>query len=82
MRIQLGHLRGRLSERRLNLEVTDEVMAWLARRGYDPVYGARPLKRVIQREIADKLALAMLEGRYQEGHTVKVDLEGDTVVLR
>ncbi len=80
--IQLGHLERRLAERRLTLEVTDEVMGWLARRGYDPVYGARPLKRVIQREIADKLALAMLEGRYQEGDTVKVDLEGDAVVLR
>ena len=80
--IQVDHLRDRLSQRRLSLEVTDDARAWLARRGYDPVYGARPLKRVIQREVADKLALAMLEGRYQDGDTVKVDEEADAIVLR
>ena len=68
--IQLRHLRDRLAKRRLSLEVSDEAAAWLARTGYDPVYGARPLKRVIQRHIADPLALALLEGRYAEGDTV------------
>src|SRR5690606_41805720 len=53
----------------------------LAEKGYDPVYGARPLKRVIQKEIADPLAMAMLEGRYEDGSTVKVDAEGSTLVL-
>ncbi|HSH60696.1 MAG TPA: ATP-dependent chaperone ClpB [Acidimicrobiales bacterium] len=80
--IQLEHLRRRLGERRLTLEVTDDALAWLAERGYDPVYGARPLKRVIQREVSDKLALALLEGQYQEGANVKVDAEADAVVLR
>ena len=80
--IQLGHLRRRLTERRLSLEVTPEATAWLARRGFDADYGARPLKRVIQREISDNLALALLEGYYQEGDTVRVDVESDVIVLR
>ncbi|MDQ3573935.1 MAG: AAA family ATPase [Actinomycetota bacterium] len=80
--IQLGHLQRRLAERRLALEVSDDARAWLAQRGYDPLYGARPLKRVIQREVADKLALALLEGAYAEGGAVKVDVEGDAIVLK
>jgi ATP-dependent Clp protease ATP-binding subunit ClpB len=75
--IQLRGLDGRLADRRLALVVTDEAKAWLARRGYDPVYGARPLKRLIQREISDRLALALLEGRYSEGSTVTVDVGPD-----
>ncbi|MBV9659522.1 MAG: AAA family ATPase [Acidimicrobiales bacterium] len=71
--IQLELLQKRLAERKLTLVVTDEARAWLARRGYDPVFGARPLKRLIQREIADPLALALLEGRYSDGDTVTVD---------
>jgi ATP-dependent Clp protease ATP-binding subunit ClpB len=71
--IQLGGLARRLADRRLALDVTGAARAWLARRGYDPVYGARPLKRLIQREISDTLALALLEGRYPEGSTVTVD---------
>ena len=80
--IQLRLLEGRLAARRLSLHVTDAARQWLAHRGYDPVYGARPLKRLIQREIGDKLALALLEGRYAEGSEVTVDVEGDGVVLR
>ncbi|MGH9055476.1 MAG: AAA family ATPase, partial [Acidimicrobiales bacterium] len=71
--IQLRALSHRLAERRLSLVVTDAAKAWLSRRGYDPVYGARPLKRLIQREISDPLALALLEGRYADGDTVTVD---------
>ena len=71
--IQLRGLARRLTERRLTLVVTDEAKAWLARKGYDPVFGARPLKRLIQREINDPLALSLLEGRYSEGDTVTVD---------
>jgi len=80
--IQLRHLRERLAQRRLGLEVTEEAKAWLARRGYDPNFGARPLKRLIQRAIADPLALAVLEGRYPEGSTVTVDVAGDELVLK
>ena len=80
--IQLRLLRERLAARRLTLEVSDEAVAWLARAGYDPNYGARPLKRVIQRTIADPLALALLEGRYGEGDTVRVDVAGSDLVLK
>ena len=80
--IQVRHLATRLAARRLTLDVSDDAAAWLARVGYDPTYGARPLKRVIQRKIADPLALALLEGRYGEGDTVHVDVAGDELVLK
>jgi ATP-dependent Clp protease ATP-binding subunit ClpB len=81
--IQLYQLRSRLAaQRRLGLEVSPEAVAWLARGGYDPVYGARPLKRLIQRRIADPLALALLEGRVADGETVRVDVAGDELVLK
>ena len=80
--IQVRHLATRLAARRLTLDVSDDAAAWLARVGYDPTYGARPLKRVIQRRIADPLALALLEGRYGEGDTVHVDVAGDELVLK
>jgi ATP-dependent Clp protease ATP-binding subunit ClpB len=80
--IQVRRLAERLAQRRLSLEVADDAAAWLARTGYDPSYGARPLKRVIQRRIADPLAMALLEGRYGEGDTVRVDVAGDDLVLK
>src|SRR5437660_193461 len=80
--IQLRQLHERLAARRLSLQVTDSARRWLAHRGYDPAYGARPLRRLIQREIGDKLALSLLEGRYPEGSEVTVDVEGDELVLR
>jgi ATP-dependent Clp protease ATP-binding subunit ClpB len=80
--IQLRHLAARLAARRLDLDVSEEAAAWLARAGYDPTYGARPLKRVIQRKIADPLALALLEGRYAEGDTVHVGVAGDELALK
>ena len=71
--IQLDHLRRRLAARRIELEVTDAARAVLAREGYDPAFGARPLKRVIQRQVADRLATALLEGELADGSTVVVD---------
>jgi len=71
--IQLGRLRQRLAERRLTLNVTPEASLALAREGYDPAFGARPLKRVIQRRLEDPIALAVLEGVYKEGDTITVD---------
>ena len=79
--IQLNRLRSRLEERRLTLEVTPAAEAHLARTGFDPDFGARPLRRVIQREVEDPLALALLEGRYPEGSTVVVDEKDGAVVL-
>jgi len=79
--IQLQSLRRRMTERRLSLEVTPQAETVLAHEGFDPDYGARPLRRVIQRQVEDPLALALLEGRYPEGSTVTVDAKDGAVVL-
>jgi ATP-dependent Clp protease ATP-binding subunit ClpB len=63
-----------LSGRRLELEVTADARAWLARVGYDPVYGARPLRRLVQSAIGDPLAKALLAGEIHDGGTVRVDV--------
>jgi ATP-dependent Clp protease ATP-binding subunit ClpB len=73
VQIQLRRLAERLAERRLVLDVTDAARAHLAHEGYDPAFGARPLKRVIQRELGDRIALAILDGGVTEGDTVVVD---------
>lgn len=72
--IQLDLLRRRLAERRLTLDVTDAARAWLAEHGYDPIYGARPLRRLVQSAIGDSLAKALLAGEIRDGDTVSVDL--------
>jgi ATP-dependent Clp protease ATP-binding subunit ClpB len=74
--LQLAALAGRLAERRLGLDVTDEAKLFMAATGFDPAFGARPLKRLIQRSIGDPLAIALLEGRYVEGDTVSVAVDG------
>jgi ATP-dependent Clp protease ATP-binding subunit ClpB len=80
--IQLETLRKRVAARRLELAVTDAAKHQLARQGFDPVFGARPLKRLLQQQIGDQLALALLDGRFGEGDTVTVDADGDRIVLR
>ncbi|GGK35361.1 chaperone protein ClpB [Pilimelia terevasa] len=72
--IQLDVLRRRLSGRRLTLEVGDGARAWLAERGYDPIYGARPLRRLVQTAIGDRLAKGLLGGEIRDGDTVVVEL--------
>jgi ATP-dependent Clp protease ATP-binding subunit ClpB len=73
--IQMSSLRQRLAGRRIDLAVTDDALDLLADRGYDPVYGARPLKRTLQKDLADPIATAILGGRFGEGDTVKVGVE-------
>lgn len=73
--IQLEYLRKRLRDRKLSLELTERAKQFIADKGYDPVYGARPLKRAIQRHIQDPLALQILEGKFAEGDTVAVDTD-------
>jgi ATP-dependent Clp protease ATP-binding subunit ClpB len=73
--IQVKKLEQRLLERRLQLKMTEKAKEWLAKEGFDPAYGARPLKRVIQKEIQDKLALKILEGKFKEGDTIAVDVD-------
>ena len=66
----------------MTLELTGEARRFLADAGYDPVYGARPLKRAIQRHLQDPLALALLQGDFGDGDTIAVDVEGDKLALR
>ena len=80
--IQLGHLERRLEAKRIQLEVTDAAKALLGREGYDPTFGARPLKRTIQRLVQDPLALKLLEHEFVDGDTVVVDAEGETITFR
>ncbi|MDQ7877208.1 AAA family ATPase [Microbacterium sp. QXD-8] len=76
-------LQRRLKDRRLSLAVTPDARAWLAERGYDPVFGARPLRRLIQSEIQDRLAMALLSGGVRDGDVVRVDVaaDGSSLVL-
>jgi ATP-dependent Clp protease ATP-binding subunit ClpB len=74
--IQLGRLRARLADRELTLELTEDAMEFLAERGYDPEFGARPLKRVLQKTIVSPLSRAILAGEFAPGTTVVADLEG------
>jgi ATP-dependent Clp protease ATP-binding subunit ClpB len=79
--LQLERLRGRLAERGIELELTDEAKAALADAGWDPTYGARPLKRAIQRMVENPLALRLLEVEFSEGDTVRVDARGGELVF-
>jgi ATP-dependent Clp protease ATP-binding subunit ClpB len=72
VKIQLGLLTARLEDRDLRLELSDDALAYLAEKGYDPIYGARPLKRLIQREIENELALKILDGTFTHGDTIVV----------
>jgi ATP-dependent Clp protease ATP-binding subunit ClpB len=86
--IQVGVLARRLAARRLTLQVTDAAREWLAINGFDPVYGARPLRRLVQSSIGDQLARALLAGEIRDGDTVVVDAgdeftaEGDGLTVR
>jgi ATP-dependent Clp protease ATP-binding subunit ClpB len=79
--LQLEHLRRRLADRRLGLEVTPAAREWLASTGFDPVYGARPLRRLVQSSVGDPLARALLSGQVTDGDTVLVDLDPTTSTL-
>jgi ATP-dependent Clp protease ATP-binding subunit ClpB len=81
--IQLGALRDRLAQRKLTLHITPAALDRLSEEGYDPTYGARPLKRVIQRRLQDPIAMAILDGRFREGDAVDVDVApGSGLVIR
>jgi ATP-dependent Clp protease ATP-binding subunit ClpB len=75
--LQLEEVRGRLADRKIALVLTPAVAERLSLDGYDPVFGARPLKRLIQREVVDRVAKAMIEGRVREGDSVTIDLGAD-----
>ena len=79
--IQIDRLNSILAGQNLAISVSDRALDFLAELGYDPAYGARPLKRVVQREIQNRLAEAILKGEVSEGSTVKIDLDGNTLVF-
>jgi ATP-dependent Clp protease ATP-binding subunit ClpB len=79
--LQVDALRRRLASRRLELDVTEAARAWLARTGFDPVYGARPLRRLVQSAVGDPLARALLAGEVRDGDTVVVDVSEDGSTL-
>jgi ATP-dependent Clp protease ATP-binding subunit ClpB len=80
--LQVDLLAARLADRRLDLQVTDAAREWLSLTGFDPVYGARPLRRLVQTAIGDQLARAILSGAIRDGDTVVVDREADALVVR
>jgi ATP-dependent Clp protease ATP-binding subunit ClpB len=80
--LQVEQLTRRLEERGIEIELTDDARTLLGNLGYDPTYGARPLKRVIQKQLVDKLALRLLEGEFTEGDVVRVDAEGGELVFQ
>ena len=79
--IQLGLIRKRLQERKLTMELTEKAKDYIAQEGYSPVYGARPLKRVLQKQILDSLAMQILEGAFVEGDHIVIDLEDNRIVF-
>jgi ATP-dependent Clp protease ATP-binding subunit ClpB len=79
--LQLARLEQLMAQRNLRLEVTPQARELLAEQGYDPVYGARPLKRVIQRELQNRIALDLLEGNFNEGDTIRVERDGQNLTL-
>ncbi|NYF26741.1 ATP-dependent Clp protease ATP-binding subunit [Microbacterium sp. JAI119] len=79
--LSVDQLHDRLKDRRLTLAVTSDARAWLAERGYDPMFGARPLRRLIQSEVQNKLATALLSGNVHDGDTVRVDVAADGMGL-
>jgi ATP-dependent Clp protease ATP-binding subunit ClpB len=80
--IQLGLIRKRLQERKLILELTPAAKEYISKEGYSPVYGARPLKRVLQKQILDTLAMNLLEGLFDEGDRIIIDSDGGRIELR
>ena len=78
--IQMKRLQALLDDRKIRIELSDGARSWLGRVGYDPVYGARPLKRAVQKYVQDPLADALLAGKVHDGDTVRVD-EGDGALL-
>ncbi|MGZ5325957.1 MAG: AAA family ATPase, partial [Solirubrobacterales bacterium] len=80
--LQVDSLAGRVRERGIEIELTDKARKLLAKLGYDPTYGARPLKRAIQKQLVDKLALKVLENEFSEGDTVLVDAKKDELTFK
>jgi ATP-dependent Clp protease ATP-binding subunit ClpB len=81
VKLQVARLEQRLSDRKMNLQISDLALDFIAEVGYDPVYGARPLKRIIQRELETKIAKGILRGEFNNGDTIKVDVENERLAF-
>jgi ATP-dependent Clp protease ATP-binding subunit ClpB len=79
--LQVARLAARLADRRLTLELTPAAKAWLTDRGYDPAYGARPLRRLVAKAVGDELARRLLAGELTEGDAIQVDADGDKLTF-
>jgi len=79
VKIEVQGVSNRLAEREMNIEITKEALEFLIDKGFDPVYGARPLKRTIQRYIEDPLAEMLIEGKFEEGSTIKAVVKNDSL---
>ena len=79
--LMVKNLQERLAERKLGVELTEGAKSWLAKKGYDPLYGARPLRRAIERYVENPLSTRVLRGEFREGDTIKVDLRGDALTF-
>jgi ATP-dependent Clp protease ATP-binding subunit ClpB len=82
VKIQIKKLRDRLTDRKIDLVLTDGVMSFIAEKGYDPIYGARPLKRVIQQYLENPLSMDILKGRVKDGDRVDADIDGHQIVFK
>jgi ATP-dependent Clp protease ATP-binding subunit ClpB len=82
VRIQSDRLAQRLADKKMELQLSNEAIDFLAEVGYDPVYGARPLKRAVQRELETPIAKAILRGEFQAGKTIVVEVENERLVLK
>ena len=81
VRLMINDLARRLEERRIRIDVSDKALEYIARTGYDPVYGARPLRRYIQRELETRIGRALIAGDILEGATIKIDVENDSLTV-
>ena len=81
VRVRLKDVEERLSQKKIGIEFSDDAIEWMAKKGYDPVYGARPLKRVIQSEVLNPLSKELISGTFKAGDTVRVEADGDKLKL-
>ena len=79
--IQIGRLQKLVADRKITLDLDDQARTWIANKGYDPIYGARPLKRVIQKQVQDPLAEEILRGTVKDGDTVHVSVKDGALTL-
>ncbi len=78
---EMKSVENQLRDKDVTLEMTDAAKDWIGEKGFDPLFGARPLRRVIQNEIEDRLSEALLEERFHAGDTVRVDVQNDEIIL-